>query len=70
MASQLCNFTLKLHEDMKANWEYFCETFGSYVTLMGYRPKHTTKEMAASPQVCSPQGSKGCAKNQHQMGAG
>ena len=32
---------------MKASWEYFCETFESYVTLMGYRPKYTAKEMAA-----------------------
>ena len=47
MASQLPNFTLELHGDMKANWEYFCETFESYVTLMGYRPKYTAKEMAA-----------------------
>ena len=47
MASQLPNFTLELHGDMKANWDYFCETFESYVTLMGYRPKHTAKEMAA-----------------------
>ena len=47
MASQLPNFTLELHGDMKANWEYFYETFESYVTLMGYRPKYTAKEMAA-----------------------
>ena len=47
MASQLPNFTLELHGDMKANWEYFCETFESYVTLMGYRPKYTATEMAA-----------------------
>ena len=47
MASQLPNFTLELRGDMKANWEYFCETFESYVTLMGYRPKYTAKEMAA-----------------------
>ena len=47
MARQLPNFTLELHGDMKTNWEYFCETFESYVTLMGYRPKHTAKEMAA-----------------------
>ena len=47
MASQLPNFTLELHGDMEANWDYFCETFESYVTLMGYRPKHTAKEMAA-----------------------
>ena len=47
MASQLPNFTLELRGDMKANWEYFCETFESYVTLMDYRPKYTAKEMAA-----------------------
>ena len=47
LASQLPNFTLELHGDMKANWENFCETFESYVTLMGYRPKYTAKEMAA-----------------------
>ena len=47
MASQLPNFTLELHGDMKANWDYFCKTFESYVTLMGYRPKYTAKEMAA-----------------------
>ena len=47
MAGQLPNFTLELHGDMKANWEYFCETFESYVTLMGYRPTQPVKEMAA-----------------------
>ena len=47
MASQLSNFTLELHGDMKANWENFCETFKSYVTLMGYRPTYTAKEIAA-----------------------
>ena len=47
MATQLPNFTLELHGDMKANLEYFCETFESYVTLMGYRSKYTAKEMAA-----------------------
>ena len=47
MASQLPNFTLELHGNMKANWGYVCETFESYVTLMGFRPKYTAKEMAA-----------------------
>ena len=51
MAGQLHNFTLELHGDMKANWEYFYETFESYVTLMGYRPTQYAKEMAPLPKV-------------------
>ena len=47
---------------------YFCETIESYVALMGYRPNENGKRDGNS-QVCSPQKSKGCAKNQYQMGA-
>ena len=47
MALQLPNFTLELHGDVTANWEYFCETFESYVTLLGYRPTQPAREMAA-----------------------
>ena len=33
--SKACQiFCLELHGDIKANWEYFCETFESYDTLI------------------------------------
>ena len=52
MATQMVlpNFTLELHGDMKTNWDYFSETFESYVTLMGYRSgatKRPENELAA-----------------------
>ena len=47
--NQLPTFTLELKGDLKANWEYFEETFSSYVTLMGYRSgdKDPVRELAA-----------------------
>ena len=41
---------LELLGDMKTNWEFFCDTFEAYVTLMGYRTgtsKEPAKEIAA-----------------------
>ncbi len=50
MADPVPNFTLELQGDMKANWDYFKDTFDSYVTLMGYREedrRKPAKELAA-----------------------